>query len=57
LRNKGKRRSHNPTKNFMEKNQTIEKAEYLKAIQSMLKALPIEAGGVTLEDLKEIYAQ
>jgi len=45
------------TKIFMEKNQTIEKAEYLQAIQSMLKALPIEAGGVTLEDLQEIFAQ
>jgi hypothetical protein len=45
------------TKNFMEKNQTIEKAEFTRAIQSMLKILPIEAGGVTLEDLKEIYAQ
>lgn len=45
------------TKIFMEKNQTIEKAEFTKAIQSMLKVLPIEAGGVTLEDLQEIFAQ
>ena len=36
---------------------TIEKAEFTKAIQSMLKALPLEAGGVTLEDLQEIFAQ
>jgi hypothetical protein len=41
----------------MENQTTIEKAEFTKAIQSMLKALPLEAGGVTLEDLKEIYAQ
>lgn len=45
------------TKIFMENQTTIEKAEFLAAIQDMLKALPIEAGAVVMEDLKEIYAQ
>jgi len=45
------------TKNFMEKNQTIEKAEFQRAIQSMLKVLPIEAGAICLEDLQEIFEQ
>lgn len=41
----------------MEKQATIEKAEFTKQIQSMLKVLPIEAGAISIEDLKEIFEQ
>jgi hypothetical protein len=45
----------NPTKNYMEKNQTFEKIEKLKKIQSMLKLIPNEMMPVNLKDLEEMF--
>lgn len=35
----------------------VDKEEYLKAIQSMLKLVPNEMSPVCLEDLKEMFAE
>jgi len=46
-----------PTKNFMEKQNTISSIEEAKRIQAMIRVLPNEAGKFDLEDLEEIFKQ